>query len=146
MRIPQSALPILIEQEIYFIDEYKLRSAPRYAGGITRSLDGVQSLKCDCTLFSTYERDYCQSKPVPLLSIAGLWCAKQALAKTLIGRLNFDQFTYLDIEIRHHDSGQPRAILYNSLAEWFEQQNLAIEVSISHTKTLAAAIILLYPN
>ncbi len=122
---------ISVEQEIYFIKQNELRS-----------------LLNKSSLFSAYERNYCQQKPTPLLSIAGLWCAKQAFVKAIKHKLEFSDcnsdFNYLDLEIRHQLSGQPTILLHGSLANWFKEQNTVAAVTIAHTKTLAIAIVLLW--
>lgn len=120
---------ISIEQEIYFIEESQLRS----------HLD-----KPD--LFTPYERDYCQSKPTSIISTAGLWCAKQAFIKAATHHLKFEKFNYSDLEIRHYPSGKPRIQLYGNLAHQFKEQNISLDVAISHTKTLAVAVVLLWRN
>ena len=117
---------ISIEQEIYFIEEQR------------------SHLK-QPDLFSPYERDYCQNKPTPLISAAGLWCAKQAFTKAAI-RIKIEKFNYLDLEIRHYPSGKPRIQLHGNLARQFEEQNLNLDVAIAHTKTLAVASVLLWRN
>ncbi len=118
---------ICVEQEIYYIEEDQLRS-----------------LLSKANLFSPYERNYCQKKPTPLLSIAGIWCAKQAFVKVTNQRLGFYNFNYLDLEVRHRDSGQPTMTLHDSLAKRFESPKINVEIAIAHTKTLAAATILLW--
>lgn len=116
---------LFIEQEIYSIQESQLRSL------FTKS-----------DLFSPSEQNYCQNKPKPLLSVAGLWCAKQAFVRGTNLRLEFSDFSYLDLEIRHHASGQPAILLKGNLANWFEKHNVNTKIAISHTDTLAAAIVL----
>lgn len=118
---------ISVEQNIHFIEEQELRSL------LTRS-----------DLFSSYEQNYCQKKPTPLLSLAGLWCAKQAFVKATNHKLGFVNFNYLDLEIRHHTQGQPRMQLQGQLADWFTEQNIETKISIAHTKTLAVAAILFW--
>jgi holo-[acyl-carrier protein] synthase len=81
---------------------------------------------------------------MPQLSMAGLWCAKQAFVKAIKHKLEFFDFNYLDLEIRHQPSGQPTILLYGELATWFQQQDLAAAVTIAHTKTLAIASVLLW--
>ncbi len=127
MFLAKSARLISVEQEIYYIKERQLRS-----------------LLSKSNLFSAYERNYCQKKPTPLLSVAGIWCAKQAFVKATNQRLGFYNFNYLDLEVRHRDSGQPTMTLHDSLAQRFESQNINVEIAIAHTKTLAAATILFW--
>lgn len=117
---------ISIEQEVFFIDETKL-----------------QLLLNQADLFSTYERNYCLKKPTPLISAAGLWCAKQAFIKAT-NKMGFFDFNPLDLEIRHSCSGQPKILLKTILAQQFKQQSINIEVTISHTKMLAVASVLFW--
>jgi holo-[acyl-carrier protein] synthase len=118
---------ISLEQKICLIDESLLRSL------LNRS-----------DLFSLYEQNYCQTKPTPLLSAAGIWCAKQAFIKVTYDKLGFSNFGYLDLEIRHHATGQPVIQLQGDLANWFKAQNINTEIAIAHTNTLAVAIVLFW--
>ncbi len=127
MRLSKFSQVISVEQEIYFIEERSLRSLLNRSG-----------------LFSPYERNYCQQKPTPCLSAAGIWCAKQAFVRATNYKLGFSNFNYLDLEIRHHASGQPLIQLQGSLADWFKEQNINTEIAISHTNTLAVAIVLFW--
>lgn len=122
---------ISVEQEIYFIEQNKEQNE-------------LRSLLSKSSLFSAYEQNYCQKKPTPLLSMAGLWCAKQAFVKSIKHKLEFSDFNYLDLEIRHQIGGQPTILLHGGLANWFKEQNLAAAVTISHTEILAIASVLLW--
>jgi phosphopantetheine--protein transferase-like protein len=117
---------VLVEQEIYFVDEIKL-----------------QFLLNQDNLFSPDEKNYCLKKPTPLLSVAGLWCAKQAFIKAT-NKMGFFDFNYLDLEIRHSFNGQPKILLKNTLAQQFRKQSINVEVTISHTKMLAVASVLFW--
>ncbi|WP_319419846.1 holo-ACP synthase [Pleurocapsa sp. FMAR1] len=120
---------IIIEQEIYFIEEMQLRS-----------------LQNRTDIFSAYEQNYCLNKPSPLLSVAGLWCAKQAFIKaTNRLNLNFPDFNYLDLEVRHRDSGQPKMLLQNKLRQQLGE-NINVEIAIAHEKTLAVASVVFWRN
>jgi holo-[acyl-carrier protein] synthase len=121
MRSKNISQLICFEQEIVFIEKEKLRS-----------------LLLDTELFSNDERRYCHKKPTPLLSISGLWCAKRAFIKATC-KLKISNFNISDLQIAHHASGQPIVLLHGSLARWFKDRNIAIEVSIAHTATLATA-------
>jgi holo-[acyl-carrier protein] synthase len=138
---------ISVEQEIYFMEQDKEQNELRSPFGHAVRLDSAyasRSLLSKSSLFSAYELNYCQKKQNPQLSIAGLWCAKQAFVKAIRHKLEFSDFNYLDLEIRHQLSGQPTILLYGGLANWFKQQNLAAAVTIAHTKTLAIASVLLW--
>ena len=116
---------IIIEQEMYFIEEIQLRS-----------------LWSRTDIFSPYEQNYCCNKPTPLLSVAGLWCAKQAFIK-VTNRLNLPNINYRDLEVRHRDSGQPKILFKDSLRKQLGQ-DINVEVAIAHEKTLAIASVLLW--
>ncbi|MGL5792895.1 MAG: holo-ACP synthase [Waterburya sp.] len=94
-------------------------------------------------LFSPYEKKYCLKKPTPLLSLAGLWCAKQAFVKAT-NKMGFFDFNYLDLEIRHSLSGKPKMLLKNTLAQQFRKQSINVEITISHTKMRAGASVLFW--
>ncbi len=126
MQLSKSQL-IIIEQEIYFIAEIQLRS-----------------LWNRTDIFSPYEQNYCLNKPTPLLSVAGLWCAKQAFIKAT-NRLNLHNFNYRDLEVRHRDSGQPKILFKDSLRKHLGQ-NINVELAIAHEKTLAVASVLFWRN
>lgn len=115
---------ISIKQEIYFIEEGR-------------------SPLSQPDLFSPYERDYCQKKPTPQISAAGLWCAKRAFIKAA-AQIKLAKFDYLDLEIRHYPSGKPRIQLHRNLARQFNEQRISLDVAIAHTKTLAVASVLLW--
>lgn len=117
---------IFIEQEIYFVDETKLK---------------LLLNKAD--LFSAYEKKYCLKKSTPLLSAAGLWCVKQAFIKAT-NKMDFFDYNCLDLEIRHSCSGQPKILLKKTLAQQFRKQSINVEITISHTKMLAAASVLFW--
>ncbi len=126
MHSAKSSQVIFVEQEIYFVDEIKL-----------------QLLLNQAEVFSPYERNYCLKKPTPLLSVAGLWCAKQAFIKAT-NKMEFFDFNCLDLEIRHSFSGQPKILLKNTLEQQFRKQSINVEVTISHTKMLAVASVLFW--
>jgi holo-[acyl-carrier protein] synthase len=120
---------VYFEKEMYFIHEGKLKY-----------------LIDDSSIFSNYEQDYCQQKSAPLPSIAGFWCAKCAFTSATKLKLGFSDFRYLDLEIRHSSNGQPKILIHNELANWFNDQSISVGVSIAHTKTIATSIILFWKN
>ncbi len=98
-------------------------------------LDNTKFLK---NIFFQSEIDYFLKFNDPCERIAGFFCAKEAVKKALCCENNI---SFLDIEILHKDSGQPYVILHNNAEFIFKKNNYKnIEISISHTKTLATAI------
>jgi len=81
-------------------------------------------------IFTKQEQGYCFLKSKPAIHLAGLYCAKEALRKTL-----HKKYVELHtIEVRHAKSGKP-IIKY-------EKNKSKYIVSISHTKDLAIAIVI----
>lgn len=78
--------------------------------------------------FSEGELAYCFSRANPAEHLAGMFAAKEAVAKAL----DAGSVAFIEIEIRHSKSGMPEA--------WRKKHKLPVSVSISHTNTLAAAI------
>jgi phosphopantetheine--protein transferase-like protein len=108
-------------------------------------------------LFSVHELNYCQKKPNYLLSLSGLWCAKQAFTKALqlienrlqvtengVSFISLLDFCWLDIEINHTPIGQPLIMLHDRIAYYFQIKKIAVEVSIAHLEEFAVAVVVLY--
>jgi holo-[acyl-carrier protein] synthase len=86
--------------------------------------------------FTPKERDYCDAKPNPAQHYAGRFAAKEAVGKALGTGVHF---TWREIEIR--GPGKPRVVLSGATAG--RARELAaeeIELSITHSRTLAAAV------
>lgn len=81
-------------------------------------------------LFTDSEITYCTSFKDPSSHLAGLFAAKEAVSKAL----GVNLFPFVEIEIRHDKEGAPEA--------WYRNKKLPVKVSITHTKTLAAAVAL----
>ncbi len=75
-----------------------------------------------------------------LQRIASLWCVKEAVFKCLEVGKNSGA-VMRDIELCHKDNGKPYVVLSGYLKDRFEKLELSeIEISISHSKTVATAI------
>ena len=68
--------------------------------------------------------------------IASFFCAKEAIFKAL----DMDNLVHHEIEICHQKNGRPFAILKGKTKEWFDKKYKEIDISISHSKTIATAI------
>ena len=90
------------------------------------------------------EISYIKSNPcnqVQLEKIAGLWCVKEAVMKALsLGKESGVLFK--DIKLCHKESGKPYVELFGKARQIFDNfyKDKTIEVSISHSKTIATAI------
>ncbi len=76
-------------------------------------------------------------------SIAGLWAVKEAVFKAL-GLGKSSGVAFKNIELCHEESGRPFVKLNGIAKETFEKLGFSqIEVSISHTKTTAVAVVVM---
>ena len=79
--------------------------------------------------FTEKEVEYCYSHTIPEIHLAGIFSAKEALIKTLGNQKS----SMKDIEVLH-EKGVPRI--------YFSKAKADFEVSISHTKKIASAVVL----
>lgn len=82
-------------------------------------------------VFTERERSYCFSYKNPFPHLAGIFAVKEAAGKALDVR----KFPLASIEIRHAPSGKPELWLRGKRTE-------AVVVSISHTDTMAGAVVI----
>ncbi len=86
--------------------------------------------------FTPAERAYCDAKPNPAQHYAGRFAAKEAIGKALGTGV---PFTWREIEVI--GPGKPRVILSGATASRaLALEAGEIELSITHSRTLAAAI------
>jgi holo-[acyl-carrier protein] synthase len=86
--------------------------------------------------FTPDERAYCDAKPNPAQHYAGRFAAKEAIGKALGTGV---RFTWREIEIL--GPGKPRVVLSGATARAARALEAAeIEVSITHSRTVAAAV------
>jgi holo-[acyl-carrier protein] synthase len=92
--------------------------------------------------FTEAEREYCDGKPNPAQHYAGRFAAKEAVGKALgIGVL----FTWKEIEIR----GRPKPGVHLSGRTARAAERLGavhIDVSMTHSRDLAAAVAIVVPE
>lgn len=94
--------------------------------------------------FSVYEREYILSKSHPAETMAGIFASKEAFLKALgigIGR----GIDLKDIEIKHDDMGKPYIYLTEKLLSVIKNTGATgVDISISHTATVATATCILF--
>jgi holo-[acyl-carrier protein] synthase len=90
----------------------------------------------DYNLFHAEEHEYCLSYADAASHYAGRWCAKEAVVKALAPAL---KLTTRDVKILSDESGAPYAQLVQAKES---SRRLDVKVSITHSKTTAAAIAL----
>ncbi len=89
-------------------------------------------------LFNRSEIDYFEKKGNKAETIAGMFAAKEAVAKVL--GTGISGFSWVDIEISHTESGQPIVELKNNAKVLADNKSIKkILISISHCKTYAVA-------
>lgn len=87
-------------------------------------------------VFTEHEQAYCSRHRVPGPHFAGRFAAKESVIKTL-GKGFRNQFSWLDIEIRNTEEGQPYPLLSPRLNTAFDHPQIL--VSISHCREYAVA-------
>ena len=93
-------------------------------------------------IFTATEQEYCGRQADPYRSFAGTFAAKEAALKAL-GTGWTDQADLLDVEVGHN-SGKPVIALNRHLLEVSNRLGVrSVFVSISHTKSYAAAVVVL---
>lgn len=91
-------------------------------------------------VFTPKEQAYCDGKPRPHESYAGLFCAKEAAVKAV--KSGFCKGVMpIDIEVDHDESGAPILVFHGGAVSVFDKYNA--EVSISHDCDCAIAVVML---
>ncbi|MDE7394838.1 MAG: holo-ACP synthase [Clostridiales bacterium] len=105
---------------------------------IERIAEAVQKESFLKGVFTENERAYYASHGSRAETLAGLFCAKEAVAKAL--GCGFRGFRPCDIEIGHDAAGAPYVTLLGAAKEKFPDTRLC--VSISHCKAYATAVVI----
>jgi holo-[acyl-carrier protein] synthase len=92
--------------------------------------------------FTEAEQAYCDSKPNPAQHYAGRFAAKEAVGKALGCGV---RFTWKEIEVRGRP--KPGVFLAGWTAAWADKvQAGPIELSMTHSRELAAAVAVVLPR
>lgn len=86
-------------------------------------------------IFTDNEINYFSNFAYPNEHICGCFCAKEAVFKCL----NLKQLNHKEIEIFHNENGRPFVKFYGETLAFFKHNFVNIDISISHTKTMATA-------
>lgn len=94
-------------------------------------------------LFTPTEIAYCESKHRPALHFAARFAAKESFLKALgtgwTGGLKFSE-----IEVVNNAQGKPELFVHGKVKEFCETHGIgAMEVSLTHIKDVAAAVVVL---
>ncbi len=91
-------------------------------------------------VYSKKEIDFFSSKKNPYPSMAGNWAAKEAFSKAL--GTGFNGFSLNEVSVLREENGKPFLELSGKALEI--AKGLSFSVSISHTDTLATAVVIAY--
>ena len=90
-------------------------------------------------LFTTGEREYCESRKNPAMHYAARFAAKEAVSKAL-GTGIGGNAGLLDMEIIHDPSGAPKIHLTGSAEKFSKNHRITeIQISLTHAREYAAA-------
>ena len=97
-------------------------------------------------IFTLYEQNYARRVASPAASFAKRFAAKEACLKAM-GTGRSQKIAWRDIEITHTLLGQPTIVLHNNalfyMKKKFGETDLQFNVSLSDTRTLAQAIVII---
>lgn len=75
--------------------------------------------------------------------LAGFFCAKEAMLKTLCADIK--ELSLREVEVCHEACGKPYLKLHGMVKEMFDKmEENSIDLSISHSKTVATASVILF--
>ena len=91
-------------------------------------------------LFCAAELAYADQSADPARPLAARFAAKEATLKSLKSGLGAMRFT--EIEVVRYDDGHPELVLHGDAAEYATARGaLRFEITLSHTDTLAQAVV-----
>jgi holo-[acyl-carrier protein] synthase len=110
----------------------------RFAGVIERQGEAFLN-----RVFTAGERAYCEAKQDPAPFFAARFAVKEAVAKAF-GTGIGGKMGWLEIEVRHWETGAPRVELSGAAARLAQERGVEqVFVTISHTESMAGATVLL---
>ena len=90
-------------------------------------------------IFTPLEREYCEKQKRPEIHYAARFAAKEAIAKAFGTGIGED-LSWLDMEIRRRNSGEPELFLLGDGAKFAEANNISqVKISLTHAQHYAAA-------
>lgn len=97
-------------------------------------------------LFTQNEIEYCNSKKNPEINFGARFAAKEALLKALGTGLR-GEIQWKEIEVIHDNMGKPTINLNGHAADSAHELGVArVNLSLSHTKKYAVAVVILEDN
>lgn len=106
---------------------------------IRRSAENPRFLE---KIYGAHERAELAARGFAPQHLAGAFAAKEAFSKAL--GTGIRGFSLCEVEILHDDFGAPYFLLSGAAKQLAESKNLEFSLSITHTDTLAAAMVTAY--
>jgi holo-[acyl-carrier protein] synthase len=95
------------------------------------------------TIFTEKEMDYCEAKAKKSEHYAARYAAKEAILKAL-GTGWRGGLAYSEIEIINEELGQPQVLVRGEVRNFFDHHQIQKTlISLSHTKEIALAVVIL---
>lgn len=107
---------------------------------ISRIKSAINNAAFKNRVFTAKEQEYCDGRPHPENSYAGIFCAKEAASKA-VGTGFGKSIMPLDIEVDHDALGAPVLAFHGNARAVFEKYDA--HVSISHDGEYAISTVLL---
>ena len=101
---------------------------------------GADALSGD-GLFTPQELEHIERARDPRQTLAGLFCAKEAMFKCLE---RGPVYHWCDMEVSHDEAGAPRFRFSGALAAHLTSRGLRASLSISHSGEYASAVVVLF--
>ena len=92
-------------------------------------------------LFTDAEREYAAARARPTMHLAARFCAKEAVAKAL----KMERWSWQDVEVLG-GNGPPELHLHGGAAARADELGVAVEISLTHERTAAAAVAIAVPR
>lgn len=109
---------------------------------IERIRESAESEKFLSKVFAQEELDYAFKKKNSAESLAAFFAAKEAFVKAMGS--GFRGFSPKEIYIIHDENGKPLLRFSGKAAEKIKKSNLDFDVSLTHTDTFAAAVVIAF--
>ncbi|HPZ00337.1 MAG TPA: holo-ACP synthase [Clostridiales bacterium] len=104
---------------------------------LSRMEKSMQSAHFVKRILGKQEYTYYREKGFPVESIAAAWAAKEAFSKCL--GTGFRGFSLSDVQVLHTPLGKPYLFLSEELQA--QTEGWSLDVSLTHTKELAMAVV-----
>lgn len=109
---------------------------------IERIKESAKNEKFLSKIFSHEELDYAFKKKNFAESLAAFFSAKEAFVKAMGS--GFRGFSPKEIYIIHDENGKPLLRFSGKAAEKVKESNFSFDVSLTHTNTTAAAVVIAF--